>query len=229
MGVHANLAIEALGQAPHRFHPQAVDGHTALESGAEIEQGLPDQPVVFIGDPEVPGVPYIELDNKAAARLATQHLIDRGARRIGTITGPMDMSSARQRLAGFQEVMAEAGLDASLFVEGGYNAQSGQVVEQLLARAPDLDGVFAANDLMAVTAMGVLQRLGRRVPEDVRIIGFDDASIGRQCTPQLTTMTNPAAEHARVAAELLIEILAGGVPETRNLMAASQLVVRGST
>jgi DNA-binding LacI/PurR family transcriptional regulator len=125
--------------------------------------------------------------------------------------------------------MAEAGLDGSLYVEGGYNAQSGQVVEQLLSEAPDLDGVFAANDLMAVTAMGVLQRLGRRVPEDVRIVGFDDAAIGRQCTPQLTTMTNPAAEHARMAAELLIEILAGGVPETRNLMAASQLVVRGST
>jgi DNA-binding LacI/PurR family transcriptional regulator len=125
--------------------------------------------------------------------------------------------------------MAEAGLDGSLYAEGGYNSQSGQVVEQLLARAPDLDGVFVANDLMAVTAMGVLQRLGRRVPEDVKIVGFDDSSIGRQCTPQLTTMTNPAAEHARIAAEMLMEILAGGGPEARNIMTSSQLVVRGST
>jgi DNA-binding LacI/PurR family transcriptional regulator len=67
------------------------------------------------------------------------------------------------------------------------------------------------------------------VPEDIRIVGFDDASIGRQCTPQLTSMTNPAAEHARIAAEMLMEILAGGVPEVRNIMTASQLVVRGST
>lgn len=234
--VQVVLAMSQPGDSASRMVRYLESGHVdgaliASHHGPSLAQALANswQPVVFIGDPEVPGVPFIELDNRAAARVATQHLIERGSRRIGTITGPLDMGSARQRLEGFREAMAEAGLEADLFVEGGYNAQSGQVVEQLLDRAPDLDGVFAANDLMAVTAMGVLQRLGRRVPEDVRIIGFDDASIGRQCTPQLSTMTNPAAEHARLAAEMLIEILAGGVPETRNLMAASQLVVRGST
>jgi DNA-binding LacI/PurR family transcriptional regulator len=187
------------------------------------------QPVVFLGDPEVPGVHYVELDNREAARTATAHLIERGARRIGTITGPLDMASARHRLEGFEQAMEAAGLDSSLREEGGYNADSGHVVARLLNRAPDMDGVFVANDLMAVTAMAVLNALGRRVPQDVKVVGFDDTAIGRQCSPPLTTMTNPAAEHARFAAEMLIEILGGGVPEIRNMMTPSQLVVRGST
>ncbi|MCB0913064.1 MAG: substrate-binding domain-containing protein, partial [Propionibacteriaceae bacterium] len=100
--------------------------------------------------------------------------------------------------------------------------------ERVLAEHPDLDGLFVANDLMAVTALGVVQRSGRRVPEDVRIVGFDDAAIAQQCSPQLTTMTNPAAEHTRLAAEMLIELLAGGVPESPMRLKPSRLVVRGS-
>ncbi len=234
--VQVVLAMSEPGDSVSRLVRYLESGHVdgaliASHHGPALGEALVKswQPVVFLGDPEVPGLCFVELDNQEAAITATRHLIERGARHIGTVTGPLDMSSARGRLEGFQVAMAEAGLDGSLYVEGGYNSQSGQVVEQLLARAPDLDGVFVANDLMAVTAMGVLQRLGRRVPEDVKIVGFDDASIGRQCTPQLTTMTNPAAEHARIAAEMLMEILAGGGPENRNIMTSSQLVVRGST
>jgi DNA-binding LacI/PurR family transcriptional regulator len=186
------------------------------------------QPVVFVGDPEAPGVCYVDLDNVEAATVATRHLIDRGARRIATITGPLDMASARARLTGFQQAMTEAGLDPSVYVEGGYTAQSGEVAEQLLAEHPDLDGMFVANDLMAVTAITVVQRLGRRVPDDIKIVGFDDAAIGLHSTPQLTTMTNPAAEHTREAAEMLMELLAGGTPENPRMLAHSRLVVRGS-
>lgn len=186
------------------------------------------QPVVFVGDPEAPGVCYVDLDNREAARVATRHLIARGARTIGTITGPLDMGSAKARLEGFQQAMAEAGLDGSIVAEGGYTAESGAVAGRLLAEHPDLDGLFVANDLMAVRAMTVVQQSGRRVPEDVKIVGFDDAAIAQQCTPQLTTMTNPAAEHTRLAAEMLIELLAGGIPKSPMSLKPSRLVVRGS-
>ena len=184
--------------------------------------------MVFVGDPEAPGVCYVDLDNVEAAQIATRHLIEHGARKIGTITGPLDMASARARLKGFELAMTAAGLDCSIQAEGGYTTHSGQIAARLLEEHPDLDGLFVANDLMAVTALSVIQQTGRRVPEDVKVVGFDDADIGLQCTPQLTTMTNPAADHTRAAAEMLIELLAGGVPENPRMMRPSHLVVRGS-
>jgi DNA-binding LacI/PurR family transcriptional regulator len=234
--VQVVLAMAQPGDGPARMVRYLDSGHVdgaiiVSHHGPALGIALAKswQPVVFVGDPEAPGVYYVDLDNAEAARVATRHLIERGARRIATITGPLDMGSARSRLRGFQEAMTAAGLDPSWYVEGGYTAKSGLLVEQLLAEHPDIDGLFAANDLMAVTAMQVIQQTGRRVPEDVRIIGFDDAAIAQQCTPQLTSMTNPAAENTRSAAEMLIELLAGGTPESPRMMPPSRLVVRAST
>ena len=234
--VQVVLAMAQPGDSASRMVRYIESGHVdgaiiVSHHGPELGHALLHsfQPVVFVGDPETPGVYHVDLDNAAAARTATRHLIERGARRIATITGPLDMASARARLRGFQEAMTEAGLDPSRHVEGGYTSQSGLVAEQLLTEHPDLDGLFVANDLMAVTALGVAQRLGRTVPEDLRIVGFDDSAIALQCTPQLTTMTNPAADHTRVAAQMLIELLAGGTPENPRALAPSRLVVRGSS
>ncbi|MFT4108319.1 LacI family DNA-binding transcriptional regulator [Propionicimonas sp.] len=233
--VQVVLAMAQPGDSASRMVRYLESGHVdgaiiVSHHGPELATALAHswQPVVFVGDPEAPGVCYVDLDNTTAARMATRHLVSRGCRSIGTITGPLDMASARSRLAGFEEAMAEAGLDSSLRVEGGYTARSGETVTELLQRCPDMDGLFVANDLMAVTAMGVVQRSGRRVPEDVKIVGFDDAAIGLQCNPQLTTMTNPADEHTRTAAEMLIELLAGEVPQNPRMMRPSRLVVRGS-
>ncbi len=209
-----------------------VDGaiiisHHGPELGRALERSW--QPVVFVGDPEAPGIYHVAFDNEQAARTATEHLIERGSRRIATITGPLDMESGRRRLTGFQQAMTAAGLDPSWYVEGGYTSPSGtESARRLLAEHPDLDGIFVANDLMAVTAMQEVQRSGRRVPEDVRIVGFDDAAVAQQCTPQLTTMTNLAALHTRMAAEMLIDLLAGESPENPRMVPPSQLVVRGS-
>lgn len=234
--VQVVLAMAQPGDGPARMVRYLDSGHVdgaiiVSHHGPALGMALAKswQPVVFVGDPEAPGVYWVDLDNVEAAKVATRHLIERGARRIATMTGPLDMGSARSRLRGFQEAMTEAGLDPSWYIEGGYTARSGMLVSQLLAEHPDLDGLFVANDLMAVTAMQVIQQSGRRVPEDVRIIGFDDAAIAQQCTPQLTSMTNPAADNTRAAAEMLIEILAGGRPESPRMMPPSRLVVRAST
>ncbi len=186
------------------------------------------QPVVFVGDPETPGLCYVDVDQSTAAATATAYLIERGAKRIATITGPLDMAAAVQRLRGFEQAMLAAGLDPSLRADGDFSAVGGRrAAQRLLAERPDLDGLFVANDLMASGALPVLTDAGRRVPDDVKVVGFDDSSAARQTTPPLTTMTNPASELARTAADMLNELLAGGRPDSPVIL-PSNLVLRGS-
>lgn len=186
------------------------------------------QPVVFVGNPETSGVCYVDLDNVQAGRTATRHLIAGGCRRIGTVTGPLDMVSGRNRLEGFVEAMTEAGLDPSWQVEGDYSGISGRGVAKILAEHPDVDGLFVANDLMAMGAMSVLRDTGRRVPDDLRLVGFDDSEAAAHVSPQLTTMTNPSDEHTRIAAEMLKELMAGVRPDPSIVVLPSELVVRES-
>lgn len=185
-------------------------------------------PVVFIGDPEVAGLPYVELDQLNAAITVTRHLVERGARRIATVTGPMDMGPGQERLRGYQLALAEAGLEPLGWESGDFTSVGGErATEQLLERFPDLDGLFVASDLMAVGAMQALRRAGARVPEDVRVVGFDDSPVALQTHPQLTTMTNPASELARIAGEMLLGMLSGVRPESPVIL-SGELVVRGS-
>lgn len=233
--IHVVLAMAEPGAAASKMVRYLESGHVdgaiiVSHHGPELGMLLARSwlPVVFVGDPEAPGLPYVDLDNRTAGRMATEHLIERGARRIGHITGPLEMDSARKRLLGFEDAMAAAGLDASLRVEGEYTSPSGRVVLDLLARRPDMDGLFVANDLMAATAVAAIQETGRRVPDEVRVVGFDNSVAALQPTPQLTTMVNAAAESTRIAAEMLIEILGGSEPESPVVLHSS-LVRRGST
>ena len=233
--MHVVLAMAEPGDKSAKMVRYLESGHVdgaiiVSHHGPELGRLLARSwlPVVFVGDPEAPGIPYVDLDNRTAGRLATEHLIGRGSRRIAHISGPLEMDSARKRQMGFGDAMAAAGLDASLQAEGEYTSNSGRVVLELLDRRPDLDGVFVANDLMAATAVAAIQETGRRVPEDVRVIGFDNSVAALQPTPQLTTMMNAAAESTRIAAEMLIEILGGGRPDSPVVLHSS-LVLRGST
>jgi DNA-binding LacI/PurR family transcriptional regulator len=233
--MHVVLAMAEPGTSPAKMVRYLESGHVdgaiiVSHHGPELGQLLSRAwlPVVFVGDPETPGIPYVDLDNRTAARIATEHLIERGATRIGHISGPLEMDSSRKRILGFEDAMAAAGLDASLRAEGEYTSPSGRVVLDLLAERPDIDGLFVANDLMAATAVAAIQETGRRVPDDVRIVGFDNSVAALQPTPQLTTMVNAAAESTRIAAEMLIEILGGGRPESPVVLHSS-LVRRGST
>lgn len=186
------------------------------------------QPIVFVGDPETPGVCYVDVDQATAAFTATQHLIEKGARRIGTITGPLDMAAAVQRLQGFERAMQAAGLDASVRSGGDFTRLGGRnAAARLLTDVPDLDGLFVANDLMASGAISELSRAGRTVPGDVLVVGFDDSIAALECTPPLTTMTNPASELALRATQMLMTLLAGGQPSSPCIL-TSELVLRGS-
>ncbi len=208
-----------------------VDGAIVLSHhGPDLARGLLNSahPVVFVGDPGVPGLPYVELDQASAAIVATRHLIERGATRIATVTGPLDMNAGASRRRGFETAMAQAGLEPVGLVEGDFTARGGErATHELLEQAPDLDGLFVASDLMALGVLRSLRRAGRRVPDEVKVVGFDNSSAALQASPQLTTMTNPPSELARIAGEMLLGLLSGVAPQSPVIL-ASELIVRHS-
>lgn len=170
-------------------------------------------PVVFSGRPtEVTDPPnyFIDVDNAGAAREAVTHLVGLGRRRIATITGPEDMAAAGDRTSGWRAALLEAGLAADLVAVGDWTALGGAAgMRELLDAHPDIDGVFAANDVMAAAAVSVLLDAGRRVPEDVAVVGFDDSSAALSARVPLTTMSQPSARSGELMADLLLRILAG--------------------
>lgn len=186
-------------------------------------------PAVFVGRPgERAEVPFVDLDNVEGGRLAAGHLVGRGRRRIATITGPQDMVAAVDRLAGWREVMEANGLPGHRIAHGAFTLGSGvRATEDLLAAHPDLDAIFVANDLMAMGCLRQLARAGRRVPDDVAVVGFDDISLVADAVVPLTTVTNPVHDLARRATELLLDLVEGR-PVPRATMLTPTLVVRAS-
>jgi DNA-binding LacI/PurR family transcriptional regulator len=157
------------------------------------------------------------------------HLLDRGCRKLGVISGPVDVPSARDRLDGFRDAAARRGHAFVPSVEGSFTFESGEAaMTELLAAAPDLDGVFVSNDLMAQGAIHVLQTHGRRVPDDVAIVGFDDSPVAVQTRPRLTTVRQPVEKMAEEMARMLLEQIDADEPMVRSAIFEPVLVVRDS-
>lgn len=190
-------------------------------------------PVVVGGLPPVgAAVSYVDNDNRGGALLATGHLLGLGRRRVGTVTGPLDMPAAIDRLAGYHEALQIAGIRAeqALEVEGAFTQESGvDAMRRLLARSPDLDGVFVASDLMAAGALQVLQEAGRRVPQDVAVIGFDDAPIALTTRPTLSSVRQSLDPMGRELANLLLASIEHRDQVVRKVVLATELIVRESS
>ncbi|GAA0614660.1 LacI family DNA-binding transcriptional regulator [Streptomyces crystallinus] len=214
-----------------------VDG--VLLVGVHADDPLPelleqlDMPVVISGPrSEEEPLASVDSDNFAGARAAVAHLVARGRRSIATITGPLDVYGARRRLDGYRAALAEAGLPAAaqLISPADFTEEGGRrAMADLLARAPEVDAVFAASDVMASGARQVLREHGRRVPEDVSLIGFDDSAIARHMDPPLTSVRQPIEEMGRAMAQLLLSQIAAPEPSRPRLVLPTELVVRAST
>ncbi|MFJ9707752.1 LacI family DNA-binding transcriptional regulator [Streptomyces sp. NPDC101234] len=157
---------------------------------------------------------YVDCDNRGGAQDAVRHLVGLGRRRIAHITGPLDQTSAADRLQGYRDVMGEP--DPRLVVLSDFTLGGGErAMSELLDRCPDVDAVFAANDLTALGALRVLREHGRRVPEDVAVIGFDDVlPVTEQTGPSLTTVRQDIEEMGRLMARLLLRALTRDKPAT---------------
>ncbi len=173
-------------------------------------------------------VPIVGVDSIAGAAAAVRHLLDRGRRRIATIAGPQDMPAGIDRLAGYQREVSGARL-RPLVAEGDFTRRSGELaMARLLAEDPALDAVFVASDLMAHGALQALRSAGRRVPEDVAVVGFDDIEMAQYTDPPLTTVRQPVVELGRLLARQLIGLVAGD-EITHSVVLRTELVVRQSS
>ncbi|WP_243076076.1 LacI family DNA-binding transcriptional regulator [Microbacterium sp. SS28] len=211
----------------------AVDGAIIVShhtSDTFIDRIATAVPVVYGGRPvrERERDFYVDVDNVRGGRDAVAFLVARGHRRIATITGPLTMPAGVDRLAGYRQALAEAGLDEGFIEEGGFTADGGaDAMRRMLDRGPAPDAIFVASDLMARGALSVLAAAGLRVPEDVAIIGFDDSPVATSVTPQLTTMRQPSFEQGEMMASTLLDILAGASARHVTIL-ETELIVRDS-
>ncbi|MFE9613897.1 LacI family DNA-binding transcriptional regulator [Streptomyces sp. NPDC006012] len=191
------------------------------------EAGLPA--VLFARPPRPVPLSHVDLAHRDGGRLAAEHLLARGCRELATISGPLAVTASQERLAGFRDALARHGHPHVPVAEGGFTLDSGVVaMSSLLAEHPGVDGVFAANDLMAQGACQVLRERGRRVPEDVAVVGFDDSSVAVTCRPRLTTVRQPVEDMAAAMARLLDEHVRGVRTEVTSVVFEPELVVRQS-
>ncbi len=178
---------------------------------------------------------HVHADNAGGAAAAVRHLLARGRRRIATIAGPQDMDVGRGRLRGWREALAAAGREHPgdtdpLVAVSDFTEEGGErAMRTLLAEAPDLDAVFAASDVMAAGALLELRRQGRRVPDDIAVVGFEDSIIARHTSPPLTSVRQPVEEIGRTIARVLLEEIADPQAPRRHLVLPTELVVRGSS
>jgi len=177
-------------------------------------------------------VSFVDSDNRNGGLAAVRHLIQQGRRSIATIYGTLDLSSARDRLDGYRAALVEAGLalDPSLEAAGDYSPKvAAEAMRALLARHPDIDALFAASDSMAAAALTVLNDAGRRVPEDVAIVGFDDSSVATTTRPTLTTIRQPIEAMGREMARLLLRRIDDPDDAPLQVVFPTELVVRESS
>jgi DNA-binding LacI/PurR family transcriptional regulator len=203
-----------------------VSHHT---SDAFIERVADAVPVVWGGRPmqRRDGDFVVDVDNVAGARTATQHLLSTGRRRIATITGPLTMVSSGDRLQGFRDALADAGLAPFAEEAGDYSEASGADAARRILATGTPDAIFVASDLMARGALTALRATGIRVPDDVALVGYDDSSVALTTDPQLTTVRQPMYAQGEAMAGVLLSNLAGEAPETTTIL-PTELVVRGS-
>jgi DNA-binding LacI/PurR family transcriptional regulator len=188
-------------------------------------------PVVCSGRPMSPPetpIPYVDVDHFGGVTAAVRHLLVTGHRRIATIAGPQDMVAGVDRLNGYRAAMTDAGLAEHTAI-GDFTRESGvRAMLQLVADDPKLDAVFVASDMMAHGALQALRDAGRRVPEDVAVIGFDDFEISRYSDPPLTTVRQPIVDMGRTMARQMLGLVDGRTDVAEAIVLPTELVVRAS-
>lgn len=191
----------------HRVEGIIFAGPQMVSNVRRVQEQLPAAraPIVFLKSDPSPSFTTIGIDNIAAGRLATEHLLALGRRRIAHLAGPLAWREARDRRDGWQAALADAGLAAGAVAMGDWFAGSGVTAfEAILDTAPDTDALFAASDLMALGAIQVAHRRGIRIPGDLAIVGFDGLAEAAHFTPSLTTVVQPLTEMGRVAVRELV-------------------------
>ncbi|MFC9133306.1 LacI family DNA-binding transcriptional regulator [Streptomyces sp. NPDC057099] len=220
-----------------------VDG--VLLVSVHADDPLPD----LLAQLEIPAVisgprssaetlPSVDSDNYGGGRQAVEHLLSGGRRRIAHITGRLDVYGAQRRIEGYRDALSDAGheADEALIEAGDFTEEGGRrAMAALLERRPTLDAVFAASDVTAAGARQALREAGRRIPDDVALVGYDDSAIARHMDPPLTSVRQPIEEMGHGMIDLLLTEIADRRPsasrglERRQMVLATELVSRSSS
>lgn len=194
-------------------------------------------PVIFLTMQARPGLSSVSIDNYRGGCLATEHLLQQGYRHIGHVSGPLDWWEARQRMAGWQNTLRQAGLPVTShhWVSGNWSTASGErAIRPLLDAYPEMDAVFVANDQMALGVLQVACRQGFRVPQDLAVVGFDGFPETAYYWPPLTTVYQDLQELGCTAVRELNRVVEAGYQQGVHISPVTvslqpELIVRESS
>lgn len=243
LSLHHQPESEDVWKFLDTFLSRQVDGiiwasHEIGNSLNWLEREHLPVPVVFLETQPRPGIVTANMNSQFGAQLAVQHFLSEGYKQIGIITGPLRWWSARERLEGWRQALVAADCPAEdrQIVEGDWSTGSGaQALEELLRQYPEVEAVFVCNDQMALGVLQASRRLGKRVPEDLAIIGFDDIPEAGYFSPSLTTIRQNLLLFGGRAVELLSQMIAAqqqdgsrpALPE--NIWLNPELIIRTSS
>ncbi|MCW2166168.1 transcriptional regulator, LacI family [Microbacterium hydrothermale] len=226
------LAVVTVGErgirdAFARLRSQGVDGAVVLNEATELARDTEppaDLHLVVVDSPPDPRFSIVQTDHAGGARAATRHLLDLGHPVVHHLAGPARSFAAAERERGWREALADAGVAPPEPVRGDWSSASGNAA---VGRLADATAIFVANDQMALGALRALADAGRRVPEDVSLVGFDDIADAAEFRPPLTTVRQDFDALGRRAVTALVEAIEGGAPVAETVAAA--VVTRSSS
>lgn len=217
-----------------RVETRLADGIIQLRPSSEKSQHNipPGVPCVNACGCEYTTGPAIRIDNRAAAKSMVNYLISLGHKRIGVISGLKDNPHAIDRLEGYKEALADAGIpfEKDLIAEGDFTMWSGlNAAFQFCNMKQRPTAIFSMNDEMAIGAMQTLKNQGIRIPEDMSVTGFDDIAYAKYCDPSLTTISQPAEEMGKMAMDMLLKVIEGEPLSQRECVLPTEFIIRKST
>lgn len=209
------------------FKSHQVDG--IIWAAPEIEDNrrwvkdilpLIDIPIIFMTMEEQTNVTIVASDNLAGARLAVKHLLEQGRTKIGHISGPLDWWEARQRKTGWESTLNEAGIAVNdrMWTQGNWSPKSGRTAFlELIAKFPEMDGIFVGNDQMALSVLQSSLEIGKRIPQDLSVVGFDGIADSEFYCPPLSTVSQNQDELGRIAVAELVSQTEKKLSERRTV------------
>ena len=225
---------KSVSGAYNRLVEEAVDAIVLL-----FEEGLidsaeaefpPGVPVLIVGSTRQElRMPTVDVDQDQGGVLATRHLLELGHRQICHVRGPRRGFAADKRERAWRRTLEDAGLRPGEVFPGDWSAESGYRAGTIIAGRPEITAVFAGNDSMAIGVIRALTEAGRRVPQEVSVMGFDDASDSAYVVPPLTTVSQNFETLGRLAPELVVDAVSSGSIALQHVLVPCSLVVRGST
>ncbi|MGC4891553.1 LacI family DNA-binding transcriptional regulator [Micromonospora sp. DT227] len=230
-----NLDRRSVLDAVDRLRQQSVEGIIAIAPKpvvagalAQVSDGLA---VVGVGGGQDEAVPSVQIDNDAGARLATQHLLRLGHTTVHHVAGPADWPEATERADGWRAALHADGRPSPYAAPGAWTAQAGYTQGRRLALDRSVTAIFCASDQIALGVLRALHEAGRRVPDEVSVVGFDDTPDAEYFLPPLTTVRQDFAELGRRSVDLLLAQLdaTGHRPTPERVLLIPRLVVRASS